>query len=59
MARQYRIGDRADEVHKSFVAQASEGLSPPRRLPSAHVPTRKARERDRFADLLDHEIANS
>ena len=59
MARQYRIGDGADEVHKSFVAtKRAKNYRPVDGWPSAHVPTRKAEARARFVDLLDNEISN-
>lgn len=59
LARQMRIADGADEVHKAFVArramkahEASEGW------PSAHIPTRKAAARQRFVQYLDNEATN-
>jgi len=59
MARQMRIADGADEVHKSFVAnKKAKAYKPVEGWPSRHVPTRKAELRERFADLLDHEAAN-
>jgi acyl-CoA dehydrogenase len=58
-ARQFRIADGADEVHKSFVAnKKAKAYKPVEGWPSRHVPTRKAELRERFADLLDHEAAN-
>ena len=59
MARQMRIADGADEVHKSFVAnKRAKAYRPVEGWPSAHVPTRKAELRERFAEYLDHEAAN-
>jgi acyl-CoA dehydrogenase len=59
LARQMRIADGADEVHKSFVAtKRAKAYAPVEGWPSAHVPTRKAELRDRFAHLLDNEYAN-
>ena len=60
MARQFRIADGADEVHKSFVANKRAKAYKPveQGWPSAHVPTRKAELRERFAEFLDHEAAN-
>ena len=61
MARQFRIADGADEVHKSFVAnKRAKAYKPvdPGNWPSAHVPTRKTELRERFAEFLDHEAAN-
>jgi acyl-CoA dehydrogenase len=58
-ARQMRIADGADEVHKSFVAtRKAKAYRPVDGWPSAHVPTRKAELRERFAAYLDHEAAN-
>ncbi len=54
------IVDGPTEVHKLTVArqvlreyEASDGL-----FPSAHLPTRKAAARERFAELLESEIGN-
>jgi acyl-CoA dehydrogenase len=59
LARQMRIADGADEVHKSFVAnRAMKGATPVEGWPSEHVPTRRERYRGRFADLLDNEVLN-
>ena len=59
LARQFRIADGADEVHKSFVAnKKAKAYKPVEGWPSAHVPTRKAALRERFAFLLDNEAAN-
>ncbi len=58
-ARQMRIADGADEVHKSFVAtRRAKAYRPVDGWPSAHVPTRKAELLERFAVHLDHEAAN-
>ncbi len=60
MARQFRIADGADEVHKSFVANKRAKAYKPveQGWPSEHIPTRKAELRERFAEFLDHEAAN-
>ena len=59
LARQMRIADGADEVHKSFVAtKRLKDYTAVEGWPSAHVPTRKAALRERFAHLLDNEYAN-
>jgi acyl-CoA dehydrogenase len=59
LARQMRIADGADEVHKSFVAERSmKAFAPVEGWPSEHIPTRKAQLRERFADLLDNEVLN-
>jgi acyl-CoA dehydrogenase len=59
LARQMRIADGADEVHKAFVANRHlKRFQPVDGWPSEHVPTRKAALRDRFAHLLDNEAAN-
>jgi acyl-CoA dehydrogenase len=54
------IADGPTEVHKITVARqvlrdykASDGL-----WPSAHIPTRRAAARERFADLLELEVGN-
>jgi len=53
------IADGPTEVHKVTVArqvlkryQPYEGLFPP-----AHLPERRAAARERFAGLLEHEVA--
>ena len=53
------IADGPTEVHKVTIArqvlkeyQPSEGL-----FPSAHLPPRREAARKRFADLLEHEVA--
>ncbi len=59
LARQMRIADGADEVHKSFVAtKRAKDYTPVVGWPSQHVPTRKAALRERFAEFIDHEMAN-
>jgi acyl-CoA dehydrogenase len=60
LARQMRIADGADEVHKSFVATKRAKAYKPVEFgwPSQHIPTRKAHLRERFAHLIDHEMAN-
>jgi acyl-CoA dehydrogenase len=59
LARQMRIADGADEVHKSFVAaKRVKDYAPVQGWPSEHVPTRKAALRARFAHLLDNEYGN-
>ncbi len=59
LARQMRIADGADEVHKSFVANREmKRFAPVEGWPSAHVPTRKAEHRERFVHLLDNEASN-
>jgi acyl-CoA dehydrogenase len=54
------IADGPTEVHKVTVARQvlkqhkpSDGL-----FPSAHLPPRVEAARQRFADLLEHEVAN-
>jgi acyl-CoA dehydrogenase len=60
LARQYRIADGADEVHKSFVAtKKAKNYRPVEGWPSAHIPSRRAAARERFAHLLDNEVSNS
>jgi acyl-CoA dehydrogenase len=58
-ARNFRISDGADEVHKSFVAnKLAKGSRPVDGYPSEHVPTRRAEARERFAEYLDAVGAN-
>jgi len=58
-ARQFRIADGADEVHKSFVAtKKAKAYKPVEGWPSMHIPTRRAEARERFAQYLDHSVAN-
>ena len=54
------LADGADEVHKSFVAnKRAKSYKPVEQgWPSAHIPTRKAELRERFAEFLDHEASN-
>jgi acyl-CoA dehydrogenase len=54
------IADGPTEVHKITVARqvlrdhkATDGL-----FPSAHIPTRRAVARERFAELLEAEVGN-
>jgi acyl-CoA dehydrogenase len=59
LARQMRIADGADEVHKSFVAERSmKAFTPVVGWPSEHIPTRKAQLRERFVEYLDNEVLN-
>ena len=59
IARNFRISDGADEVHKSFIARnVLKGYSPVEGWPSEHVPTRRAEAIERFADYLDMVTAN-
>jgi acyl-CoA dehydrogenase len=53
-ARAARIYDGPDEVHRQSVARAVlKDYSPPADgVPSEHVPTRQARAREKFAELL-------
>ncbi len=58
-ARQFRISDGADEVHKSFVAtRSAKSFEPVTGWPSEHVPSRREEHRARFAHLIDNEVAN-
>jgi len=58
-ARQFRIADGADEVHKSFVAtKKAKAYKPVEGWPSMHIPTRREEARARFAQYLDHEVSN-
>ncbi|WP_462183951.1 acyl-CoA dehydrogenase family protein, partial [Frankia sp. AgKG'84/4] len=59
-ARNYRISDGADEVHKAFIArQVLKGYTPVDGYPTDHVPTRRAAAEARFADLLGAASANA
>ena len=59
IARQFRIPDGADEVHKSFVAtRSAKAFAPVEGWPSEHVPTRREAHRERFAHLLDNHASN-
>jgi acyl-CoA dehydrogenase len=55
------LADGPTEVHKVTVArQVLREYKPVDGLwPSAHLPTRRAEARERFAELLEHEVANS
>lgn len=58
-ARQFRIADGADEVHKQTVArQVLRGYSPVAGWPSEHIPTRRSAAQLRFAEYLDLATAN-
>jgi acyl-CoA dehydrogenase len=58
-ARNFRISDGADEVHKSFIARrVLKEYKPVDGYPTEHVPTRTAAAEERFADLLDLATAN-
>ena len=60
IARNFRISDGADEVHKSFVARnVLKQYRPVAGYPSEHVPTRRAAAEERFAEFLDLATANS
>ncbi len=59
VARNFRISDGADEVHKSFIARrVLKTYRPVDGYPTEHVPTRRAAAEERFADLLDLATAN-
>lgn len=59
LARQMRIADGADEVHKAFVAERSmKAFAPVEGWPSEHIPTRRAAYRDQFLEYLDNEVLN-
>jgi acyl-CoA dehydrogenase len=55
------IADGPTEVHKITLAtQLLKGYTPVEGLwPSGHLPTLRAAARAKFADLLEHEVANS
>ena len=54
MARNFRISDGADEVHKSFIARRLvKGYEPVEGWPSEHIPTRRASAEQVFAEYLD------
>ena len=58
-ARNFRISDGADEVHKSFIARrVMKNYQPVEGWPSEHIPTRKAEAEARFAEYLDLATAN-
>jgi acyl-CoA dehydrogenase len=53
-ARNYRISDGADEVHKSFIARhLVKDYQPVVGWPSEHIPTRRAAAEAAFAQYLD------
>ena len=59
IARNFRISDGADEVHKSFIARnVLKGYKPVEGYPTEHVPTRLADAQERFAEFLDLATAN-
>jgi acyl-CoA dehydrogenase len=59
LARNYRISDGADEVHKAFIARnVLKGYQPVSGYPTEHVPTRRAAAREQFAGFLDLPTAN-
>jgi acyl-CoA dehydrogenase len=52
--------DGADEVHKVTIArQTLKNYTAVDGLPSEHVPTRRAKALERFADLVDVSALNS
>lgn len=60
IARNFRISDGADEVHKSFIARrVLKGYQPVDGYPTEHVPTRTAAAQERFAEFLDLATANA
>jgi acyl-CoA dehydrogenase len=53
-ARNFRISDGADEVHKSFIARrVLKNYSPVEGYPTDHLPTRRAEAEKQFAEFLD------
>ena len=53
-ARNFRISDGADEVHKSFIARrVLKNYSPVEGYPTDHIPTRRAEAEKQFAEYLD------
>ncbi|MCB0993473.1 MAG: acyl-CoA dehydrogenase family protein [Acidimicrobiales bacterium] len=59
LARQMRIADGADEVHKSFVARKRvKDATPVEGWPSEHIPSRQDAYRERFAQYLDNVAVN-
>jgi acyl-CoA dehydrogenase len=58
-ARNFRISDGADEVHKSFIARRMmKNYQPVEGWPSEHIPTRRLDAEARFAHYLDLATAN-
>jgi acyl-CoA dehydrogenase len=58
-ARNFRLSDGADEVHKSFIARkVLKDYTPVEGYPTEHVPTRRAEAQTRFAEYLDLATAN-
>ncbi len=59
-ARGWRLYDGPDEVHRQSVArQILHRYEPPAdELPSEHIPTRRARAREKFAEMLSEATAN-
>jgi acyl-CoA dehydrogenase len=59
-ARAARIYDGPDEVHRASVArQVLRGYEPPvDQIPTEHIPARRERARQKFADLLSAATAN-
>lgn len=57
-SRAARLYDGPDEVHKVTVAKLLLRGYEPVHVPTEHVPTRRARARERFADLLGTVTAN-
>ena len=59
-ARASRLVDGADEVHKVSIARRTlKEYAAVDGHPTEHIPTRRAAALERFADLLDIEVANS
>jgi acyl-CoA dehydrogenase len=58
-ARNFRISDGADEVHKSFIARRlMKNYQPVEGWPSEHIPSRRHEAEARFAHYLDLATAN-
>jgi acyl-CoA dehydrogenase len=54
IARNFRISDGADEVHKSFIARRLvKNYEPVEGWPSEHIPTRRSAAEARFSEYLD------
>jgi acyl-CoA dehydrogenase len=54
IARNFRISDGADEVHKSFIARRLvKNYEPVAGWPSEHIPTRRSAAEARFSEYLD------